>query len=468
MVSIEMVGQGGADNWPQDGGGPGGQLHATEVFNILLALNGYGVDGYTLTMTVTDANRLVTIPAFEASVPDGSGNATKITYAGGNATITAAHATLPRVDIVTLDTNGTLAVTAGTATAETGDVQEAPMPALAADEILLAKVKVPAAQTNVLSDDVFGRSINVSNSLQGGVPVHQLIGPGPVAMTAYDYQRLVPIWKDTTGVITHAAMLVVLSASTVAVVEYRLEGNDWVHDGVLGRDAEVTLNFTATTLGQINGFGIDSPGTSSNRILFVAGNNSAGTDTFEVDSIDLNDGEGLTATAVTISGANQPTDTNNMATVSCAATVTSLLTIFEDDGHTAVISGTEGGFTFTYTAAKVAAIDTSIDVNGTPGNVVEESLYVIGTQVLLFRGNSSGTIADCSMWEMSTAFVLTTEFLDASVGFGTGTLVQQPSQLFPIGGKFALSTPVMPMAGYVTRASRIISTFPLDNLVGNS
>ncbi len=463
MTNIEMVAQGGSDNFPQDGGGPGGQLHAAEVFNILMGLNSYGVDGSTLTMVVTGSDRLVTIPAFTARIPDGSGSFIIVVYAGGNATITASDASDPRVDIITLNSAGTLAVTAGAATTETGDVQEAPMPAMALDEIMLAKVKSPAAQTNVLSGDVFGRALDVSNAvLAGGVPTHQLIGAGPVAFGSSDRQHLVPIWKDTTGVITNCAMVVVLSTSTVAVVEYRRIGNDWVHDGTLGRDATVTLTVTAAAANQITAFGIDSPADSSNRLLFIATNDGGQTpDTFEVNSIDLNDGEGLTATAVTIAGANQPTDTNTMSTVSVAASTTSLLTIFEDDGHTAVISGDETGITLTYTGAKVAAIDTSIAVT----NSDAYSLYLIGAQVVLMK--AGGPIADLSLWEMNTSFVLTTEFLNVSVGLGFKSNTQQPSELFPIAGVFGVASAMEPGALTIGSA-RIAATFPLDSLVGNS
>jgi hypothetical protein len=155
MASIEMV-------WtPTDGAGPGGQFHATEAENwVKEVTKGQGVELETYSMTVTGADMVVTIPAFTAVVPDGSGSFVLIQKtAATNVTISAADATNPRVDIITVDASGNVVATAGTPTAETGDVVEAPMPALAADEILLAKVKVGNGVVVIGVDKVFGRAV---------------------------------------------------------------------------------------------------------------------------------------------------------------------------------------------------------------------------------------------------------------------------------------------------------------------
>ena len=159
---------------PADGAGSAGQFHANELKNIMLAIQfGCGVEDDSYTMTITEANRIVTIPAFNAVVPDGSGSYTLVKYAGGNATITAAHSSLPRVDIIVIDSAGTLAVTAGTPAAEStgsvtitdidsvlGIVAEPPMPATASDEIMLAKVYAIANTTNIAAAVVWGRAVH--------------------------------------------------------------------------------------------------------------------------------------------------------------------------------------------------------------------------------------------------------------------------------------------------------------------
>lgn len=295
----------------------------------------------------------------------------------------------------------------------------------------------------------------------------QFIGAGSSAYATNDLIHIVPVWKDTTGVITHLVVVTILTTTTVSILEYRLDGNEWRHDGVLGRDATVTLNFTTTAAAQnITFFAVDSPGSSTNRILFVAGNNDDATDTFEMDSIDLNDGEGLTATAVTIAGANQPTDTNTMSTVSCAISTSAIRTIFQDDGHSGDVTGDETGFTVTYTTAKVTAIDTSISVDSTAG--VTYSMYFIGTQLLLLRNNSTAQeIGDFSMWEMNSSFVLTTEFLDTSMGLGGQNSTTMQSRLAPIRGAFGVTTF---LSGQATadRSGAILAKFTLDSFVGNS
>jgi|TARA_R110000824_G_scaffold349982_2_gene536897 hypothetical protein len=322
---------------------------------------------------------------------------------------------------------------------------------------LLAK----GAADQVLQMDSAGTDFSWTSDTN---PKLQLIGAGvPGSTGPFHY---VPVWANNSGAPTHCLVVDVLSTNTISVLEYRRSGNHWIHDGVLGRDHTITLNFTATSVDVPTFFAIDSPGTSDNRILFAAGNNNAGTDTYEVDSIDLADGEGLTAVAVTIAGSNQPTDTNLMGTVSTAISTTALLTIYKDDGHTAVISGDEDGFTFTYTASKVAAIDTSIDVDTILAR--EYSMYYIGTQLLLMRCRSLNTTpsgAGLSMWEMDSSFSLTTEFLDVDVGWGYGGY-NAISRLTGINGGWALASSLT-QGGYVTHGWMAVA-FPLDSLVGNS
>lgn len=168
MATVEMVGL------PADGAGPSGQFHSTELDNYLRAVKmGVGVELASYSMTVTESNMIVTIPAFNAVIPDGSGSFVLVEHAGGNVTITAADATNPRLDIIVCDAAGALAATAGTPTAESsgtdatddvddvlGIVTEPPMPALASDEILLAKVYVGETVTVITAANVAGRAVH--------------------------------------------------------------------------------------------------------------------------------------------------------------------------------------------------------------------------------------------------------------------------------------------------------------------
>lgn len=153
---------------PTDGAGPGGQFHATEAVNWLRSTNGAGVVGHTFTVSV--ATMTITFPAINCWVPDGSGGLTYVIYAGGTVVISASDATNPRTSIIQINSSGTVSEKAGTATAETGDVVEAPMAALDSDAIALLKVRVGAGVTT-LSDSVMkGRAIDVSeanNALDG-------------------------------------------------------------------------------------------------------------------------------------------------------------------------------------------------------------------------------------------------------------------------------------------------------------
>lgn len=158
MATVEMI------NNPADGAAnPGGHYHGAEMDNITRGLNGQGVLASTLDMTVTGSNRIVTIPALTYLCPDGSGNTVTVTKSSStDVTITAADPSDPRTDIITGDSAGNITATAGTPTTETGDVEEAPEPALASDEVMFAKVRAEANTSNLAADKVVGRGLDVS------------------------------------------------------------------------------------------------------------------------------------------------------------------------------------------------------------------------------------------------------------------------------------------------------------------
>ena len=89
-------------------------------------------------------------------------NGALFAVAAGNATITAAHATLPRIDLVVVDSAGAKQVRAGTAAS-------APKPpARTANDVVLAQVYVPAANTAVESNQITDRRVLRGGSSSGG------------------------------------------------------------------------------------------------------------------------------------------------------------------------------------------------------------------------------------------------------------------------------------------------------------
>jgi hypothetical protein len=72
----------------------------------------------------------------------------RVTVTGGNVTVTAADATNPRHDLVTVDTTGALAVVAGTP-AQITATSEPVYPAIPVSRVVLASVYVPANKTTV-------------------------------------------------------------------------------------------------------------------------------------------------------------------------------------------------------------------------------------------------------------------------------------------------------------------------------
>lgn len=94
------------------------------------------------------------------------------TVTGGNVTITTAHATLPRKDIVVVNGSGTKSVTAGTAAAQ-------PLkPAIPASSVVLAEVYVPAADTAINANQITDKRVLITNPI---ITVGMLVEGGPPA-----------------------------------------------------------------------------------------------------------------------------------------------------------------------------------------------------------------------------------------------------------------------------------------------
>jgi hypothetical protein len=82
----------------------------------------------------------------------------------GNVTITAAHATLPRKDIVVVNSSGTKSVTAGTAATQ-------PLkPAIPANSVVLAEIYVPALDTTINTNQITDKRVIVQAALSTAGP----------------------------------------------------------------------------------------------------------------------------------------------------------------------------------------------------------------------------------------------------------------------------------------------------------
>ena len=278
-----------------------------------------------------------------------------------------------------------------------------------------------------------------------------------------DYILPVTVFKDSTGNPTHIVFVAVLTTSTIAVIEYKRFGNSWVlNQNEVARDNSITLNSTAASQSDITAFAIDDPVGTGDRVLFVATNDASQTpDTFEMDSIILTDGStGLTAVACVIAGANQPSDTDGMATTSIPLSTTRVMSFFTDDAHFADVTETTGTYTFTYTDAKVLAVDTDITTNNR-----DYSGILIGSQVFFLIGSAAPNVGNG--YELTTAAVLTEKFADFHAGLsGSHAITTQLNfdAITAIGGNFAVVGPVGGGDAAGDESAHIIVTFPLDDL----
>lgn len=104
---------------------------------------------------------------------------TRATVAGGNVTISAAHATLPRHDLITVDSLGALAAVAGTAAAydPTGGTEPV-FPAIPVGRVVLAAVYVPASTSAITAAMIWDKRVivpDVSSGSGGVINVNYLM-----------------------------------------------------------------------------------------------------------------------------------------------------------------------------------------------------------------------------------------------------------------------------------------------------
>ena len=128
-------------------------LNHAEIQNLYEGHKGNGVlSGGVLTGTGTD--RIVSFTAFTAIV-----NGTSISVGASTVTHGAGDASLPRMDLIECNSSGTVAIVAGTPTAESASQTRPPLPALTANSIVLGVVYVPIAATVILDANVFDRRV---------------------------------------------------------------------------------------------------------------------------------------------------------------------------------------------------------------------------------------------------------------------------------------------------------------------
>lgn len=241
MATIELV------NHPADGSGFDGHLHASEVENLLRGINGQGVRAHTYSATVTGTNMIVTIPAISADIPDGSGGTTRVTYAGGDITIDASDPTNPRTDFIFLNASGTCDSTMGVATAEIGDVEEAPMGNLGAAEIMLAKVRVGNGVTVIGTDKVWGRAVDISKNATAS---WVLAGSNTTEATMTS--------ATAADLVTISGLSIPATTPVTIITNYRKSANAFQPSIGLKVNSTVVIEASLTTVTRIGGFSTDA------------------------------------------------------------------------------------------------------------------------------------------------------------------------------------------------------------------
>ena len=114
----------------------------------------------TPNMTVAVASGVVSVAGVRASVT------------GANATIGTADGTDPRFDMITVNSSGTIATTAGTA----ASVPE--LPSIPSNSVVLALIFVPANDTTIASNQITDKRVFVSSGASGGVLDDIIMGIG--------------------------------------------------------------------------------------------------------------------------------------------------------------------------------------------------------------------------------------------------------------------------------------------------
>jgi hypothetical protein len=187
------------------------------------------ISGCAVTQRAAGANMSVDVAAGTVEVAG-----TQVAVTGVNVAVGAAHATLPRFDLVVVTNAGVVSVVAGTASANPCD------PAIPASRAVLAEIYVPAAVTSIITSYLVDKRVIV-----GLVSITNVM---PTAATLLLYSRVTGDTQDRVQVQADGKHLFG-SGSAVA-------DTDWFRSGVGALKTTGALNVgtpTDTQAGRIAG-----------------------------------------------------------------------------------------------------------------------------------------------------------------------------------------------------------------------
>lgn len=137
---------------------PQAKLHSRDIDMLEVAYGMEGVlSGCAVSQRGAGANMSVDVAVGQVRVGGYFPFVTAVT----NVTITAADATNPRWDLISVDRNGALTATAGTA------ASNPTMPSIPANSIVLAAVYVPANATSIVNNQIIDKRIIIPNEFDG-------------------------------------------------------------------------------------------------------------------------------------------------------------------------------------------------------------------------------------------------------------------------------------------------------------
>ena len=225
--------------------------------DILVA--GYGATGVVTGCAVTAQGTPDMTVAVAAGTIRYAGSEAAVT--SGNVTITAAHATLPRKDIVIVSNAGVKSVTAGTAATQ-------PLkPAIPANSLVLAEVYVPAADTAINTNQITDKRVVLPSSsasgktlwLSGGAA---FTGAGTVTFLGGGEPASIAAFSFSATADTYAGYTVLMPSNygggnirvTICINEIGTGGGNarmrvnWsvVETGDLAHEAGTNVDFTVT------------------------------------------------------------------------------------------------------------------------------------------------------------------------------------------------------------------------------
>ncbi len=138
---------------PNNGGSYDDDLSVWMDADIDALVRGFIADGVLTGCAVTaqgSPNMTVAVAAGTVQI-----NGVSVAVTGANGTITTADSSNPRLDVVSINSSGTIVVTAGTPAAEPS------IPTIPASSAILALVRIPANDTTISSDQIVDKRVFV-------------------------------------------------------------------------------------------------------------------------------------------------------------------------------------------------------------------------------------------------------------------------------------------------------------------